>query len=239
MAPFPGIASVRFDRDEYKQIRAATVARGITVNDLLLGELLAAMRGWNQRHSKLRSRRRLSIMMPTDLRSGEHLEMPAANMTGYTFITRRPNDCNDPDELLRGIRNETALIKHERRGTRFVDMIAASLYVPRLLPALLSGSYCLATAVLSNVGDPSRRFTARLPRDDGRVVAGNLVMEDIFGVPPLRPKTRATVSVFTYRRGLTISLRCDPYLFRLEDTRELLNLYAERVRRAASLDSRE
>ena len=56
------------------------------------------------------------------------------------------------------------------------------------------------------------------------------VLEDIYGVPPLRPKTRATVSAFTYRRGLTISLRCDPYRFRLEDTRGLLKLYADRLR---------
>ncbi len=233
LAPFPGIESVHFDPDQYKTLRLATVERGVTVNDLLLGELLLTMRDWNRRHSGHHSRRRLSIMMPIDLRNGEHFEMPAANMTGYTFITRRGDDGDTTDDMLRGIRNETALIKHERRGTRFVDMISAALQVPRLLPLVLSGNYCLATAVLSNVGDPTRRFTARLPRDKGRVVAGNLVMEGIEGVPPLRPKTRATFSVFTYRRGLTISLRCDPYLFRLEDTRELLSTYADRIRRAS------
>lgn len=235
VAPFPGIESIRFTPDEYKQLRLATVERGVTVNDLLLSELLQAMRDWNEQNSGRRSGRRLSIMMPIDLRGSEHFDMPAANMTGYTFITRKPGDCDKPDELLAGIRNETALIKHERRGTRFVDMLAATLSIRGLLPLVLSSNYCLATAVLSNVGDPSRRWTAKLPRDKGRVVAGNLVMEDIDGVPPLRPKSRAAVSAFTYRRGLTISLRCDPYLFRPEDTRELLTRYADRLRGAAGL----
>lgn len=235
VAPFPGIESIRFTPDQYKQLRLATVERGVTVNDLLLGELFQTMRQWNEQNSGRRSGRRLSIMMPIDLRGGEHLEMPAANMTGYTFITRKPGELDKPDELLRGIRHETALIKHERRGTRFVDMVAAALSIRGLLPLALSSSYCMATAVLSNVGDPARRWTARLPRDNGRVVAGNLVMEDLTGVPPLRPNTRATVSAFTYRRGLTISLRCDPCRFRPEDTRELLTQYANRLRSSAGL----
>jgi len=233
VAPFPGVQTYRFDAESYKRLRLVAVDCGVTVNDLLLGELFHAMREWNARHPARRNGRRLSIMMPTDLRGTEHFEMPAANMTGYTFLTREASACDRPAELLRGIRNETALIKHERQGTRFVDMVAAALHVRGLLRLALSGRRCLSTAVLSNVGDPSRRFTARFPRENGRVVCGNLVLESFSGVPPLRPKTRATVSIFTYRRQLTISLRCDPYLFRPEDTREQLSIFVERLRRAA------
>lgn len=235
VAPFPGVQTYRFDEASYKRLRLAAVGHGVTVNDLLLGELFQAMCQWNARHPARHNGRRLCIMMPTDLRGTEHFEMPAANMTGYTFLARRASECDRPDELLRGIRNETALIKHERRGTRFVDMVAAALYVRGLLRLALSGKRCLSTAVLSNVGDPSRRFTARFPREKGRVVCGNLVLESFSGVPPLRPKTRATLSIFTYRRQLAISLRCDPYLFRPEDTAEQLSIFVEQLRRSAAM----
>jgi len=244
LAPFPGIESYHFDEAEYKQIRLAAVESGVTVNDLLLCELFHAVREWNSRHggggrfwSPGGRRRRIGIMMPTDLRDGDHYEMPAANMTSYTFLVRRAGACDRADELLRSIRDETSQIKNQRLGTRFVDMLAAALSVRGLLRVALSGRRCLSTAVLSNVGDPTRRFTARLPRDKGRVVAGNLVLERITGVPPLRPKTRAAIIIITYRRQLTVSMRCDPYLFRPEDTREQLAIYVERLRRAAGLST--
>jgi hypothetical protein len=230
VAPFPAVQTYRFDEENHKRLRLTALGHGVTVNDLLLGELFHSMREWNARHPARRNGRRLCIMMPTDLRGTEHFELPAANMTGYTFIARQAGECDRPDELLRGIRNETALIKHERRGTRFVDTIAVALYVRGLLPLALSARRCLSTAVLSNVGDPSRRFTARFPREKGRVVCGNLVLESFSGVPPLRPKTRATISIFTYRRQLGISLRCDPYLFRPEDTAEQLSIFVDRLK---------
>ena len=86
---------------------------------------------------------------------------------------------------------------------------------------------------MSNIGDPTRRFAAKLPRKDGRVVAGNLLLDDITGVPPLRPHTRATFSVFAYRRKLTISLRCDDKYFSDEDTIRLLETYARHLRNCA------
>jgi hypothetical protein len=242
LAPFPAIESYRFDEANYKQLRLSAVERGVTVNDLLLCELFQSVREWNARCRTGRPwcgcrsgrRRRIGIMMPTDLRDGNYYEMPAANMTSYTFLVRRAGDCECGDELLRSIRDETAQIKNQRLGTRFVDMLAAALRVRPLLRAALSGRRCLSTAVLSNVGDPTRRFTARLPRCKGRVVAGNLVLEGITGVPPLRPKTRAAIIIITYRRQLTVSMRCDPYLFRPEDTRERLSIYVDRLRNAAA-----
>jgi len=233
LAPFPGIESYRFEEEQYKRLRLAAVNSGVTVNDLLLSELFHAIREWNSRRRSGRRGGRIGIMMPTDLRDGDHYEMPAANMTSYTFLVRRAGACDRAAELLRGIRDETAQIKNQRLGTRFVDMLAAALYVRGLLRVALSGRRCLSTAVLSNVGDPTRRFTARLPRDKGRVVAGNLILEKITGVPPLRPKTRAAIIIITYRRQLTVSMRCDPYLFRPEDTRDQLSIYVERLRRAA------
>ncbi|NLX96222.1 MAG: hypothetical protein GXY83_08595 [Rhodopirellula sp.] len=236
-ADFPGFLCYGFDRTEHQQFRDAAGRCGATPNDLLLRDLFLALEQWNRSHSVWPRRRWLRIMMPTDLRSGDDHEMPAANMTGYTFLSRLASDCARPDALLRSIRNETALIKYRRSGAAFMDTLFVASQVKWLLPLLLSRRLCLATATLSNAGDPSRRFTARLPRQSGRIVCGDLLLEEITGVPPLRAQTRATVSVSQYHRRLTVSVRCDPHLFRQQDTAAFLDLYVEHLRRSAGSGS--
>jgi hypothetical protein len=88
----------------------------------------------------------------------------------------------------------------------------------------------LATVVFSNLGDPTRRFTARFPRKEGRLVCGNLTLEAVAGIPPMRPRTRATFLVLSYNLNLTVNLRCDPQYFTAGDTQHLLSLYTERLR---------
>jgi hypothetical protein len=234
-AQFPGICSHTFSAAEHRHIRDSAGRCGAMLNDLLLCQMLGAIYGWNTAQRPWWPGRRVRIMMPVDLRTGEDYQTPAANMTSYTFISRRTSELRDPDRLLLGIRRETSLIKHLGLGKRFSDTIAAACGVPGLLPLVLSIPRSMAAVVLSNVGDPSRRFTARLPRRDGRIVSGNLVLDQITGVPPMRPRTRATFSVFAYDRRLAISLRCDPHLFDLGDTQQLLSAYIQRLRRPLPL----
>lgn len=233
LSEFPGFLCASLDRAAQQRLRDVAGQFGATLNDLLLRDLFLTLEAWNRRQAC--GRRRLRIMMPTDLRGGEDFEMPAANLTSYTFLTRRARQCASPDKLLEGIRNETSLIKHRRAGTEFADMVLTASRVRWLLPFCLSRDVCLATAVLSNAGDPSRRFTAQFPRQAGRAVCGNLVLEEITGVPPLRRKTRATFSVSQYGRCLSISLRCDPHLFNQTDTAALLDSYIQRLRTSAGL----
>ncbi len=228
--PFPGIETFTFGREEYRQLRGAASQAGAMFNDLLLAEMFMAMRDWNGQFTKDTHRQRLRIMMPTDLREKEDILMPAANMTAYSFITRRSSACDQPEELLRGIRDETMQIKREKRGKQFMDSVMAGKHIPGLLGFLLNRERCLATVILSNVGDPSRRFLARFPRAGGRIVCGNLRLEHISGVPPLRPGSRATVSIVTYGRELAVHLRCDSHTMSSEDARAFLGLYAERLR---------
>ena len=228
---FPGICSRSFTRDEHKALRAAAGAHGVMLNDLLLAEMFQTVRQWNQQLDNQPGRDWLRIMMPYDLRDKDDYEMPAANMTSYTFITRRSSDCEDFDRLVRDIRDETARIKHGRMGTTFIDAIMLADFAPRVLRYLLGRDRCISTVILSNIGEPSRRFTARLPRRRGKVVCGNLVLEAICGVPPLRKRSHATWAIFTYAREMTISLRCDPYRFTSEQTAALLDIYMQRLAR--------
>ena len=198
-------------------------------NDLLLTEMFMAMRDWNRQLTKGWRRQWLRIMMPTDLREKEEFLMPAANMTAYSFITRPDDACAMPKKLLRSIRDETLRIKYEKRGKLFIDAVMASKHIPGLLRFLLNRDRCLATLILSNVGDPTRRFLARFPRERGKILCGNLRLERIAGVPPLRRHSRATVSIVTYGRELAVHMRCDSNTMSRADARAFLGMYAARL----------
>jgi hypothetical protein len=228
LSPFPSVQSVTFERSAHDQLRDAAMQHGAMLNDLLLAELFLAARDWNVRKTGAQGRK-YRIMMPTDLRTTDDYETPAVNKVAYTFLNRTPRELERPEELLQSLRRETIEIKNERRGVRFADMLAGGFAVKGLMPLMLSFPFCMATAILSNVGDPSRRFTARFPRNKGRIVCGNLILEEIIGAPPLRRKTRATISAFAYNRRLTLSARCDPFTFTPADTQEFLDLYAARL----------
>ena len=93
------------------------------------------------------------------------------------------------------------------------------------MPKYLTQDRCLATVVLSNIGKVDTGFTARFSRADGRIVAGNLVLEEISGVPPLRAQTHAVMLVSTYAGIITFSVRCDPQYFTVAEAGEFLSLF--------------
>ena len=232
LTDFPGFETITFSQDEHKRLRAAAAAHGAMLNDLLLAHMLCVMRAWNRQHGTSHRDGRLRIMMPSDLREKQDYLMPAANMTAYTFITRHQRDCNHPyPELIRSVRDETLRIKNRRLGTKFVDALMLAEHSPAVLRFLLGLKRCSATAILSNIGDPTKRFTSHLPRHQGKIISGNLVLEDIVGVPPMRASTHATLAVFSYLRRLTLCLRCNPYAFAPADTRAFLQVYADSIRR--------
>ena len=98
-----------------------------------------------------------------------------------------------------------------------------------LLPFLLRKSSCLATITFTNIGDPTRRLLGTFPRERGQLVCGNLTLERMVGVSPLRDLTRAAVTAVTFNRELLVNVRFDPKLMSMVDTREFLDLYVERL----------
>jgi hypothetical protein len=95
---------------------------------------------------------------------------------------------------------------------------------------LMRRPVCFTTAVLTNLGDPTRRFVARLPRSGTGLAVGNLVLEQITGVPPVRPLTKAAFSIFNSARNISISLKCDPHCYSSLDTQRLLGQYVAQLR---------
>ena len=233
-ASFPGFFTRSLEADEHEALRQAAQQIGATLNDLLLAVLFQTLRAWTFTDRRPSARDHLRIIMPTDLRSSEHYLTPAACLTSCTFLSRAARDCEDWNQVLPNVLAQTQAIRNDRAGLCFSDTVAMGFHVPGLMPLILKGPLCLATAVMSNIGDPTRRFTAVLPRRAGRILAGNLTLDDVTGVPPLRRNTLAAFSAFAYRRRLTICLRCQAPTFSPADTEQLLDLYVNHLRAAAA-----
>ena len=230
--PFPAIESFTFDKDEHRDIRLAAQELGQTANDYLLEKLFLTLKEWNRQHRRLPWPQSLGVMLPMDLREQE-TRFPAANILTYSFIRRRGRNLHNRELLVKSLREEIFALKRNRHQTRFMNMVMAGQYYPQILRRILLRERCLATATLSNTGDPTKQFYAQLPREKGVIRCGNLMLEEISGVPPLRPKTHATLSIFTYRRMLKICVRCDPHYFSVDDTQQFLDSYVNFIREHA------
>lgn len=230
LRPRFGVLTDSLDVDEHKSLRDAAIQHGVTVNDIVITELFLTMCEWNRSLGQLK-RRKFKILMPSNLRQRGDDEMPAANMTTYNFISRRPGDCKDRFELVKSVRDDTNEIKNKNTGADFLEAIAKGFKYSWLIPFIVSKRTTLSSAVMSNVGDPTRRYTCRLPRKKGDVTCGNLLLERVGGSPPLRPNTRAAWAITTYRRKFSVSVRLDPYLYDQEDAEQMMGMYINGLRK--------
>lgn len=230
-APLLHFETLLLDPPVERKLRRVAVAHGAALNDLLLRDLFQVLHDWNREYRPTARDRRLRINMPTDLRRREDALMPAADVLGFAFLTRKAGDCHDGRRLLETIHRETTAIRERRLGLYFVGGVALAGRIEGLVPWLLRQERCFATAVLSNLGKVLVR--APLERRERRLVSGDVVLESVTGVPPIRPHTRASFAIVSYAGRTTVNLRCDPSLFSAEHTRRLLATYMAQLRQTS------
>ena len=191
---------------------------------------MLALRQWNLEQGGS-DRGSMSMMVPLDLRDSGNYSLPATNVVTYAFVRAKQRRLGNPDELRDSLRDQMMSLKNTRHTCRFNNMIVGFVNYKRIMQWVISYlPKSLATATFSNTGDPSRRFYVDFPKDGDSIRCGNLKVTGFAGVPPMRPNTRATTSVFTYRRGLKICMRCDPLIFSTEDTRSILAILERELR---------
>jgi hypothetical protein len=156
--------------------------------------------------------------------------MPAANVMSFTFVDRHTDDCTDSRALVNSIRRETEIIKHRRLGLYFIGQLALLGGIPGGMKLMLSPRRCFATAVLTNVGDMTHRFALPFPVAEGKLVVGNLTLESIVGMPPLRPLTHLGIGIFSYADRLVVTLLADRHHFARDDARDFLAMLVENIR---------
>ena len=222
----------RMEPEVYRNLSRHAQALKVTANDLLLRDMFVTVSQWNGSHVASRGGW-MRINMPTSLRGKRDTRMPAANVLGYAMLTRHTRECDDRQRLLEAIASDTKAIRAWSLGAMFVDALRTTAQIPF---GMFLGTRLMrrsATVVLSNLGDPSRRFRARFPRADGKLQAGNLRLRTIAATPPIRPGTHMAVAVINNGGELTLGLNFDPRCFSAADAASFLQQYKQQLERTA------
>ncbi len=239
---YPGTLTRTLSDFAQRALRQVARRHGVTVNELLVRELMLAIRDWNQRHSSIKDTDQISILVPTNLRNLDHDHMPAANIMGLVAFQRPVADLNQPEKLLESISAESQFYKRWRYAAVTLDALKVLRWIPGSLRLILNRQKATSSAILSCIGDPSLAIAGNFPvNEDGNPILGNLVFTDLNAAPPIRPHTHAAFTTWHYSNKLRLGVRCDSAIFTQETAQELLDLYADRVVElaASAVDRRE
>src|SRR5690606_10598034 len=92
---------------------------------------------------------------------------------------------------------------------------------------------CRATTVLTNLGDLGARV--KLPIGGaGRMTAGNLTLDAVELIAPIRPLTQVTFSALTYASQLTLGMHYDRRVLSGEEAGDLLRMFVARLQAAGA-----
>ena len=229
----PGSIVHVLSKAEWKAFRRAADRHEVSPNELLVRDLYLTLDRWNcQQNPDWRGRLRITI--PVSLRELEHEGMPAANLVTHAFLTRKRREYRDSSGLLASVHWGTERIMRQKRGLLFLNGIELIRWAPLMKP-LLDGGRCFSSSVLTNLGNPVRRFTAQFPYESGRAVVGDLRLLSIVGAPPIRPKTRAVFGLTACCSELMIAARCDPYLFTPAESARLAAMFGDQIRQSSGI----
>ena len=192
-----------------------------TLNDAAIAKMIQVLANWNTQHGSRSSSQRLRIMVPTDLRTLRDSRSPASNRLGFGFVVAKIGDSYDYPRLLSNVQLQTQAIRKYRLGLDFVEIFGLFAKQPRIAEWLIRRPRCLATAVLTNMGDSFGRFRKLFEVVEERIRVGDLFVESFAGYPPLRPKTHLGIGLSRCAGRLTMGVIVDGERFSYEQAEKL------------------
>lgn len=227
--------SLMSEAELLKELRKVAVREGVTLNDLLLRDYLATLGDWQrQPKAAVEAGGRFRLLVPCDLRTEQHAELPATNVLGYAFLTRDIADCVHSADLLENVQVEMAFIRETNASLYFLRCLDVAARIPGGITGIGRSRGCFSTSLLSNLGDPSKYLTRALPRQSGKIAVGELVLERIVAYPPLRAETRAGIVLNIYGNRLTLGLVCDACYLSESSAQEFAQRFLQMLQKTAT-----
>lgn len=223
----PHSVSRRISQARLADLKTAAKRAGVTLNDLLIRDLLLAIDAWNARHNAEACGRCLRVSVPVNLRLPADAELPATNVVSMVFVDRRVKATTKAAWLLKSIRIDTWFIKRFRLALVFTWIVEALGACRGGFAKLLSREGSLATAVLSNLG--TQFHDLPLGYLGNRVIVGDALLDSITFLPPVRRGTNAALGVVTYGGELMVSMQFAPAAISRLLADDLLRLFDEQL----------
>ena len=162
------------------------------------------------------------IAVPTNLRNQALAKLPAANMVSMTFVDRWLEQIAPTRECFQGLHQEMKHIKDWELGFLLVmGMMDVQRY--GILRRMIRVRDCWASMVVTNIGRAFDASGLPFPRDEqGRLQAGEAVLETLDGASPIRPLTSVSLSSITYAGRMFLTLHYDSRLMNEELAQDFL-----------------
>jgi hypothetical protein len=202
------VVSYTLSPEETARLRAYAWRNGVTTNELLLRDLLLALGRWRNGFGYQRDEDLLRVTVPVNARLPADQATPAANLVSMVFLDRQPRHLARAERLLRGLHNEMQMIK--RLGLGVAYALSLNLAKRRGIPfrPQFQADLCRATCVCSTLGTVLDELA--LPRCDGLLRVGDVLLEDVQFCPPLRPRTYLATGWLRYAGRTSLALQFDP-----------------------------
>jgi NRPS condensation-like uncharacterized protein len=233
---FPEACVHHFDRDESAALARLAHGSETTLNGLLVRDLFLALGQWRRRHN-LPADDWLRLMIPINMRTAADRRLPAANKVSMFFLDHCSSEEPDAAALLARINGVLANIKDDHfglawpLGLRVLDNVLSRQWAH----ARLSRRRCLYSTLLTNLGPVLA--ASPLPRDDRRLVVGDMILDEVEFVPITRPLQCLGFAVSTYAGKMTVGMRYDSRVVMPEQAREVLDIYLAALRGSCNKQS--
>jgi NRPS condensation-like uncharacterized protein len=233
---FPDVKVGRLEAEEVRKLSAAAADSKVTVNDWLLRDFFVAVEDFRARRQVASAREWIRFVVPMNLRQAADRCMPAANLVSMVFIERTPTRIADPGGLLRSLHEEMDLVRRRQWGLIFVLSLWIARLLPGGLPKQVNKGRCEATCVLSNLG--RALAGSPLPTRNAKIVAGNVLLDDIEFFSPVRDGTAVAVALVFYAEELQICMQYDSRRITEAQADDLMATYLRQIRTSFAMASR-
>ncbi len=208
--------------------RQAEAARA-TVNELLIRSVFLGLHQFRRQSGKHTPGEWLRLMIPINIRDYSDRRLPAANRASIVQLDRTDRDFADPEGLIWTFNYELGNIRKWNLEKTFLLLVRCMSLFPGLLRRSARKQVCRATSVLTNLGAPMDRV--KLPRNQGKIVAGNLTLDDFDLIVPLRPLTPVGFAALRYAGVQRLGMHFDPRQISRENANQLIDFVDQELHR--------
>lgn len=179
------------------------------LNDVAVTLMIQTTLEWSETAG---SKLPIRVMVPCDLRRKDDRTLPGCNKLSFSFVVGERKHSRTFEATYELVRKQTQRIHGLQLAFDFAETLEAlnkSSFLRVRLKKSLEKDRTLATAVLTNTGDASRRIRKLFAQRDGKPLIGNLIFHDIIGIPPLRRGTAWGVGITESKNALSIASHLD------------------------------
>lgn len=226
--------SLTLESSTKNQLTKTAKSRSISMHVLLMRDLVRSIQWWNEKSESVNGKT-IRLLVPFSLRTSDHLGIPAANCVSVAFISAPKGETDDLDPLTNSLFRQMKYIRNwqiDYSWSQSIGLIASQRLLRPLLNRLASQQS--VTTVFSNLGQVFRG--SELPRRNGKLVAGDFVIDSFHLAAPCTPATYATFAVNFYGDQITLDMNFLTNRINPTDAKSLLSKWQQTLLATANAE---